>query len=119
MKSLQMLLVVTLGWLALPVSGWAYYNSESGRWLSRDPIEENGGANAYSGAENNPLDKIDTDGAKTSKPWEDYWRDWQANHPWLSPAQLDWCEQQLARGCVGVTCANLGAEEDLSRCYKK
>ena len=29
------------------VYGYRYYNPSTGRWVSRDPIEENGGANLY------------------------------------------------------------------------
>ena len=35
------------------------YKPETGRWLSRDPIEEYGGVNLYGFVENNPVSKID------------------------------------------------------------
>jgi len=34
-------------WGCLQLSGYRYYNPELGRWLSRDPIEEQGGLNLY------------------------------------------------------------------------
>ena len=38
------------------------YRPEIGRWLSRDPIGEDGGANLYVMCRNNPLTTFDTDG---------------------------------------------------------
>ncbi|HWD92517.1 MAG TPA: RHS repeat-associated core domain-containing protein [Verrucomicrobiae bacterium] len=35
------------------------YDSDSGRWLNRDPIEERGGLNLYEFVGNNPINKID------------------------------------------------------------
>jgi RHS repeat-associated protein len=35
------------------------YDSNTGRWLSRDPIEENGGINLYDYVHNDPDDRID------------------------------------------------------------
>ena len=39
--------------------GFRYYMPSNGLWLSRDPIEENGGVNLYGFVENNPLDGVD------------------------------------------------------------
>jgi hypothetical protein len=35
--------------------GYRYYNAETGRWLSRDPIGENGGLNLYGMVGNDPV----------------------------------------------------------------
>ena len=37
----------------------AYYAPELGRWISRDPIEEEGGLNLYAYVENDPVNKYD------------------------------------------------------------
>jgi len=41
------------------VSGLRYYNPSAGRWLSRDPIEEQGGVNLYGMVGNDPLSRWD------------------------------------------------------------
>jgi RHS repeat-associated protein len=43
--------------------GFRYYNPSTGRWLSRDPIDEQGGANLYSICVNDPVGLIDCLGA--------------------------------------------------------
>lgn len=39
--------------------GYRYYNPSTGRWLSRDPIAERGGANLYGFVDNNPENRFD------------------------------------------------------------
>jgi RHS repeat-associated protein len=39
--------------------GYRYYDANTGRWVSRDPIEEEGGVNLYGFVQNNPVRKID------------------------------------------------------------
>ena len=42
--------------------GYRYYNPIDGRWINRDPIEEQGGVNLYSSMQNNPIADIDAKG---------------------------------------------------------
>lgn len=56
---LHALLGGLLGLLAIPNVSLAYYNPGTGRWLSRDPIEERGGANVYVTLNNTPVNKVD------------------------------------------------------------
>jgi RHS repeat-associated protein len=39
--------------------GYRYYNSQTGRWINRDPSEEEGGINLYGYVENNSISNID------------------------------------------------------------
>ena len=39
--------------------GYRYYDPRLGRWLNRDPIEEDGGANLYGYVQNRPADRTD------------------------------------------------------------
>jgi len=68
-------MVGLLIWLATVQTGWSFYNSKTGRWLSRDPIGERGfelvrsddgnsklqqeAANLYLFVSNDPLSKLD------------------------------------------------------------
>ena len=42
--------------------GFRYYDPETGRWMSRDPIFEKGGVNLYRFGENSSIDRIDIAG---------------------------------------------------------
>lgn len=48
--------------------GYRYYNAETGRWLNRDPIEEDGGLNLYGMVGNDALNGIDLLGLR--KPFD-------------------------------------------------
>ncbi len=39
--------------------GYRYYDPQTGRWPSRDPIEEKGGINLYGFVGNSPIQRID------------------------------------------------------------
>lgn len=53
----------------LATNAFAYYNPSQGRWLSRDPIEEQGAANLYSFVANNPITFIDPFGLERIELW--------------------------------------------------
>ncbi|UDQ98455.1 RHS repeat-associated core domain-containing protein [Lentisphaerota bacterium WC36G] len=46
---------------------YRYYNTNTGKWLKRDPIEEQGGLNLYGFVENNPINYVDLKGLKANK----------------------------------------------------
>lgn len=48
----------------------AYLNPEEGRWLSRDPIEEQGGLNLYGFVQNDPNSRIDRNGLDSLGLWD-------------------------------------------------
>ena len=45
--------------------GYRYYNASAGRWISRDPQDENGGENLYGLVQNSPISFIDLIGLGT------------------------------------------------------
>jgi hypothetical protein len=51
--------------LLIPISAHCFYNPSTGRWLSRDPVEEDGGLNLYLFAQNEPVLHADADGRCT------------------------------------------------------
>ena len=60
--------LVLIAWLLLPQTAQCFYNPSTGRWISRDPIEEGGSKNLYCFAENRPVIAFDLDGRMTL--WE-------------------------------------------------
>jgi len=48
--------------------GYRAYNPSVGRWLNRDPIEEEGGLNLYGMLDNDPVNYIDLYGLAMSRP---------------------------------------------------
>ncbi|MDR3564760.1 MAG: RHS repeat-associated core domain-containing protein [Negativicutes bacterium] len=48
--------------------GCRYYNPSRGTWLSRDPLNEEGGVNLYNFVLDNPLNLIDSDGKSVTAP---------------------------------------------------
>jgi RHS repeat-associated protein len=57
--------------------GYRYYNPETGRWINRDPIEEEGGKNLYGYVRNDPVLLTDSLGLisfpKIGWPWVVSW----------------------------------------------
>ena len=47
--------------------GFRYYNPSTGRWLSRDPIEENGGENLYAFVSNDGINAFDPYGLEDAE----------------------------------------------------
>ncbi|HEX3799312.1 MAG TPA: RHS repeat-associated core domain-containing protein [Verrucomicrobiae bacterium] len=71
--------------------GYRYYNVNSGRWISRDVIQERGGANLYSFAQNNAANLIDRLGL-------DFWQDplfWQ-NYSQMTPLDQEQLQVLIA-----------------------
>jgi RHS repeat-associated protein len=59
--------------------GYRYYNPSTGRWLSRDPIEENGGMNLYGFSGNDAIDFLDVHGME-----------WKINRNSLNARAIAW-----------------------------
>jgi|SRR5262245_22757392 len=55
-------LIAALIWLLAQQFGFCFYNPTTGRWLSRDLLEESEGPNLYGFSDNSPLNFVDRDG---------------------------------------------------------
>ena len=55
----KLLVSALLLWLAFAPLAQAFYNPSTGRWLSRDPLGERGGANLHGFVDNNPANRFD------------------------------------------------------------
>jgi hypothetical protein len=82
--------------------GYRYYDPKTGKWPSRDPIEEEGGLNLYGFVGNDGLGKIDVLG-------KEFW-------DWIQTLfdSADQTETALARD----TCLAVGAAAILAECLK-
>jgi RHS repeat-associated protein len=61
--------------------GYRYYNPVTGRFINRDPIEEQGGANLYGFCYNNSISMFDTLGDSPKSvinTWQDAKEHWQS-----------------------------------------
>jgi hypothetical protein len=67
--------------LLLPQAGQCFYNPSTGKWLSRDPIEEDGGPNICAFAGNNAVGAADALGLWTTGGHEQIIDDWLKNRP--------------------------------------
>jgi hypothetical protein len=86
--------LVAMLWMFSAVPCRAFYNPSTGRWLSRDPIAEEGGENVYTFAGNNPCDHTDIVGLVVGTvsvvQWQPYVQDSLLNQKRGWQAQLEW-----------------------------
>ena len=75
------------GSTGLSYYGYRYYDSELGRWLNRDPIEEDGGINLYGMVWNNPLKFFDILGREPKTTFDGDWGNSPPGNPWGVPNQ--------------------------------
>src|SRR5262245_20993168 len=62
----QKVALITSAIVLLATHARAFYDPNKGRWLSRDPIEENGGVNLYGFVNNDPIDYADALGEEVT-----------------------------------------------------
>jgi RHS repeat-associated protein len=97
--------------------GYRYYSASTGRWLSRDPAEEDGGENVYAFVSNDPISAMDLLGLVDSKfkvTVGDGWK-WPINNTAGTWGQPWWCAdgdysvgQTTASSWVEITSRNAG-----------
>jgi RHS repeat-associated protein len=111
--------------LGLYYYDFRFYSPSLGRFNNRDSLEEIGGLNLFVMTDNDPINFFDPNGRKKTKPknepklkyWDEHWNAFKDSHPGLTDDQYNWAEHQMARGCVGNTCANIGDDIKLDNCY--
>jgi hypothetical protein len=87
MKSRRLAVLAAIaffGFLAVETAS-AFYNPQTGRWLNRDPIGEEGGVNLYRMVRNSPLTEYDINGLQgliTGRPLVPPTREWRTDFPW-------------------------------------
>lgn len=77
--------------------GYRYYNAQSGRWLSRDPAEEEGGLNTYGFIDNDGINGVDYLGLWKRDGWSGGW------FSYIGHATAEKCDKlsELARLITG------------------
>jgi RHS repeat-associated protein len=77
--------------------GYRYYSPSSGRWLSKDPIQEEGGLNIYTFTENSPLNSTDLFGLVC-------FLSIQCNFSRLVPSRVSWRGPTAVWNCTTCEC---------------
>jgi hypothetical protein len=81
------LVCLWIGLVLTPLTGQCFYNPNSGRWLSRDPAGEGGGANVNAFVSNDAVNKNDPFGLWATSVHHQIVEDWLTdpkyrNYPW-------------------------------------
>lgn len=89
MKTKRSALVLLVACVLLSVTheALAFYNPQTGRWLSRDPVDERGGENLSSFSANNAIDFWDLNGLTAIEFWS--WGKAYFDGPWW-PGQVSY-----------------------------
>ena len=69
LRCFGLLLICTVLYIANAGHASAFYNPRTGRWLSKEPIEEQGGVNLYEYVYDDPVSLIDRDGLQVVAPF--------------------------------------------------
>lgn len=85
----------------LVYNGYRFYSPEMGRWVNRDPIEEEGGLNLYGFVGNNGVNQIDPRGLIECK--NGFWKVVHWKEIFIGPATSGKCNCfWLCQDCVGT-----------------
>ena len=72
--------------------GYRYYSTDLGRWINRDPIEEDGGVNVYGFVGNEPISKRDYLGWYKTPPHPPYYENYHCPFVSNRPFPDECCE---------------------------
>lgn len=79
--------------MCVVISGYRYYSAELGRWLSRDPIGEEGGKNLYLFVNNLVINSYDFIGLQGFNSYLDFGNSLKSSNPGKKipmPGKIDW-----------------------------
>jgi uncharacterized protein RhaS with RHS repeats len=96
--------------MAVTYYTYRYYDPLTGRWPSRDPIEEEGGVNLYGFVKNSGVNRWDLLGKETQLPTAAYRPMKEQN--WMGGLALIW--HAFVKFPDGSTDSNIGPENDYS-----
>jgi len=107
--------------LLTSIHAFAVYDPGEGRWMSRDPIEEEGGLNLYAFCENNPKNSVDILGndiylttGNNNASWvqigNKLWHQEICVDTWVDDPQNPCCQKKGDRVCFSFAAAGLGFE---------
>lgn len=92
------------------------YDAKLGRWINRDPIEEEGGVNLYGYVENNPISLVDELGHRGTRPNHRNNRDSQLRLQNMQQAIARHRSKEFRREIEAARCAaNLRTRRDINR----
>ena len=77
--------------------GYRYYNTSTGRWSSKDPLNEDGGLNLYAFVGNRPVGSLDTDGRMWTDPDGGRWPHPHPQPPTSPPRLLTYDDLERIR----------------------
>lgn len=92
--------------------GYRFFDPETGRWLSRDPIEEEGGLNLYTFIENDSNNSFDYLGQQGGRTYgysyavavvRSTYRSWASRYPFASNLMQYWLEENIRVAGSGAT----------------
>jgi RHS repeat-associated protein len=90
--------------------GLRFHSPTLGRWISRDPIEEEGGVNLFAFVSNGTVGRydylgLDAPGEDCMKMPRDQFEKWLADHGMSTDSFV---KNMLDHGCIGLTCIDQG-----------
>jgi RHS repeat-associated protein len=90
----------------LYLTKYRVYDPQTGRWLSRDPIEEAGGVNLYAYVGGNPVSYVDPDGLRVRPPPipGNFGRSPYVPYPWRKDYYRDYREGHIKSICAEYSC---------------
>jgi RHS repeat-associated protein len=99
--------------------GYRFYRPSIGRWISRDPIREQGGLNLYGFVQNNPVNRLDPLGLADDMEWESVDRNFHATKEVVKDVSKKTAKAVVTKKCNVKLKGPMKEYEDLAKRNKK